>query len=356
MTAPITPAAARDTTLSTQYRHAHRRRLLLLAVLALALLISLLLDLNAGPAALSPAQLIGGLFDAQSLEPRYRVILWQVRLPDALIAVSVGAALGLAGIETQTVLNNPLASPFTLGVSALATLGASLAIVVSPSLPLVPATAILPAMALVFALGGGCLILLFVHFTHGAREGVVLFGIALVFLGNAMTAGLQYVASAETVQEIVFWTIGNLTKAGWPEFYLVSAVFLLILPFSLRQVWALTLLRAGESQAQSLGLNVARLRAMSILRVSILSAFAVCFVGTIGFVGLVGPHIARLLLGEDHRLLLPGSVICGALLLSFASFLSKSLIPGIIIPVGILTSLVGVPVFLSLILSQRRPQ
>lgn len=331
-----------------------RRKQLLLVAMAIALLCSLLLDLHAGPASLSYAELLQGLINPDSLPPRYRVILWEVRLPDALIALSVGAALGLAGIETQTVLNNPLASPFTLGVSALATLGASLAIVVAPSLPFVPASAVLPLLALLFALGGGGLILGFTHLSHGARESVILFGIALVFLANALTAGLQYIASAEAVQDIVFWTIGNLTKAGWAEFYIVTAVFVVILPFSLRSVWSLTLLRAGESQAQSLGLNVARLRTWSILRVSILAAFAVCFVGTIGFVGLVGPHIARMALGEDHRLLIPGAALCGALILSIASMLSKSLLPGVIIPVGILTSVVGVPIFLALIMAQRR--
>ncbi|MFC4349952.1 FecCD family ABC transporter permease [Fodinicurvata halophila] len=182
----------------------------------------------------------------------------------------------------------------------------------------------------------------------------MLFGIALVFLCNALTAALQYIAEAEATQQIVFWSIGNLTKAGWLEVAIVSTCFLAVLPFSLRQVWQMTLLRGGEAYARSTGLDVARLRTWTILRVSLLAAFAVCFVGTIGFIGLVGPHIARMLLGEDHRMLVPGAAICGALLLSAASFLSKSLLPGVIIPVGILTSVVGVPLFLVLLARQRR--
>lgn len=331
-----------------------RRRYSILGLLTAALFVSLLLDLSAGPAGLGIGDILGGLLDPDSLDLRHRVILWQVRLPDALIAVVVGACLGLAGVESQTILDNPLASPFTLGVSAAAVLGASVAIVLAPSMPLIPQTAALPVLALLFALGAGAVILVVVTVGGGARETVVLFGIALVFLCNALTSALHYVADADAIQRIVFWTIGNLTKAGWWEVAIVTACFVVILPFSLRHVWWMTMLRGGEAHALSAGLDVARLRIQVIFRTSVLAAFAVCFVGSIGFVGLVGPHIARLLLGEDHRALVPGAAICGALMLSTASFLSKSVLPGAIVPVGILTAVIGVPVFLALLAVQRR--
>lgn len=331
-----------------------RRRTALLCTMSAALSLSLLLDLSAGPAGLGILDVIGGIVDPDGLDPRHRVILWQVRMPDALIAVVVGACLGLAGIESQTILDNPLASPFTLGVSAAAVLGASVAIVLAPTIPLVPQTAALPVLALVFALGAGLVILAVVRFGGGVRETVVLFGIAMVFLCNALTSALHYVADADAIQQIVFWTIGNLTKAGWWEVAIVTACFLTVLPFSLRHVWWMTMLRGGEAYARSAGLDVARLRVQVIFRTSVLAAFAVCFVGAIGFVGLVGPHVARLLLGEDHRALVPGAALCGALMLSIASFLSKSVLPGAIVPVGILTAVIGVPVFLGLLAVQRR--
>lgn len=342
-----------EPSLYSRFDGIRRRRRLLTGLLLLATLASLVLDLQAGPAALDLGDVVAGLLDPDALELRQRIILWEVRLPDALIALAVGAALGLAGIETQTILDNPLASPFTLGVSSAAVLGASVAIVLTPSLAYLPEAAVLPVSALVFALGSGSFILLVVRFCGVGRETVVLFGISLVFLCNALTAALHFFADADAIQQIVFWTIGNLTRAGWLEVGIVAACFLTVLPFSLRHVWLLTLLRGGEAHARSLGIDVAALRTWVILRSCVLAAFAVCFVGTIGFVGLVGPHIARLLLGEDHRFLVPGSALCGALILSLASFLSKILLPGVIIPVGILTAVVGVPLLLALLFRQR---
>ncbi|MFD1379964.1 iron chelate uptake ABC transporter family permease subunit [Fodinicurvata halophila] len=144
-----------------------QRRRVTLLLLALALLLCFTLDLQAGPAELGLGQVLGGLFDPASLELRHRIILWDVRLPDAVIALAVGAALGLAGIETQTILDNPLASPFTLGVSSSAMLGASIAIVLAPTLAFLPITAVLPLLALVFSLASGLLILAVVRITGG---------------------------------------------------------------------------------------------------------------------------------------------------------------------------------------------
>lgn len=345
---------ASSTGLFDQYRAIAYKRTAILVGMAVLTILAFLLDVTAGPAGLGLWDVVSGILDPGSLDKRTYVIIWDVRLPDALIAVVVGAALSLAGVETQTTLNNPLASPFTLGISAAATLGAAFFIVVAPSFSGLGQTLLLPAFAFSFAMVAAGAILTMSALHGGGGTTIVLYGIALVFLCEALTAALKYVASADVIQQIVFWNMGNLTRAGWLEVGIVTLVFLIVLPFSLRDVWLLTALRGGEDQAHSSGLSVNRIRLLVMTRVAILSAVAVCFVGTIGFIGLVGPHIARMVLGEDHRFLVPGACLTGAGLLSLASFLSKVLIPGAIVPVYIITAIIGVPVFLLLISWRRR--
>ncbi len=340
--------------LARQYGRFIAVRVALLIGLAVALGLSFLADVATGTSNLAAADILRGLVDGSTLTRSQAVILWEVRLPYAVMAVLVGAALGLAGAEMQTVLNNALASPFTLGVSAAAMLGAAVVIVFN----------VLPAWfdqnygialgAFVFALGSTMLIQALSRLYGATVDTVVLFGIAMVFVLNALTALIQFVADTDALQQVVFWNMGSLTRATWDKIVIVAAVLALCLPLSMTQVWAMTALRGGEDHARSFGIPVERLRLLVMLRVSLLAAVAVCFVGTIGFIGLVGPHIARLALGEDHRFYLPGAALAGALVLSLASIASKLIVPGIILPVGIVTSLVGIPLFMGLILSQRR--
>lgn len=341
-----------DLPLALRYRRHNRGRLAVLGGLALLLAASFLFDLACGPAGLSLGSVLHGLWQPASLDAAQRVIVFDVRLPYALMALVVGAALGLGGAQMQTVLNNPLASPFTLGLAAAATLGASLAIVFQHLQPL-PANLLVPLAAFACALGVTGLILLLSRWHGGGGATLVLFGIALLFALEALVWLLQFLAEANALEQIVFWSMGSLARASLQHVGLVGAALALCFALAMRRAWALTLLRGGETHAASLGVNVARLRAITLVEVSLLTAAALAFVGTIGFVGLVGPHIARLLVGEQHRFLLPASLLCGALMLSLASIASKTIVPGLIIPIGIVTALVGVPVFVALILSRK---
>jgi len=336
-----------------RYHHILRHRLLMMGVLALAIMGSLLLDFTMGPSGLSLSSLWQTLIDPAAADAGTRVIVWDIRLPYALMAVVVGFALGLAGAEMQTILNNPLASPFTLGVSSAAAFGAALAIVLGIGVPGIPDPWFISANAFIFALFAALMLDGITRWTRVATSGVVLFGIALVFTFNALVSMMQFIASEDTLQGLVFWTMGSLARASWDKLGILLGVFVVLLPLSMMSSWKLTALRLGEDRAVSFGIDVRRLRLTTLLRISILSALAVAFVGPIGFIGLVAPHIARMIFGEDHRFYLPASALIGALVLSMASVASKNLIPGIIIPVGIVTSLVGVPFFLSIILRHR---
>lgn len=346
--------AANAGSLVHRYRRFVALRWWALLGLGLAVLAVFAADIAVGPAAIPVETLLRGLWNPAALSPGQAVILWDVRLPYAVMAVLVGAALGLGGAEMQTVLNNPLASPFTLGVAAAATFGASLAIVFGLDLPSWGETSAIPLLAFVFATGAILLILALTRSLGSSVDVVVLFGIALLFTFEALVWLVQYLADSNALQQIVFWTMGSLTRATWSKIAVLAAVLVICLIAAMRGVWAMTTLRNGEDQARSLGVQVGRLRVVVLLRVSLLTATALSFVGTIGFVGLVGPHIARLALGEDHRLFLPGSALAGALMLSLASIASKTLVPGVVLPIGMVSALVGVPLFMALILGRRR--
>ncbi len=349
------PPGKSDVPLAIGYRRFVHRRFIWLVALAVAVAVSIIVNVMTGPAGLSFSDVVQGLLRPSVLTPAEHVIIWDIRLPYAVMALVVGACLGLAGAEMQTVLNNPLASPSTLGVMYAATLGASLAIVFDLSVPLsLPENYIVPICAFIGAVASIGLIQILSRFYGATVDTVVLFGIALVFALQALVSLIQFVADSDSLQQIVFWTMGSVARATWEKIALIGGTLGVCLVFSLRQIWMMTALRGGENYAASFGVPVKRLRLVVLLRVSVLTAVAVAFTGVIGFVGLVGPHIARLAFGEDHRFYLPGSALAGAFILSGASIASKLLVPGILIPDGIVTALIGIPLFLALLLSQRR--
>ncbi|WP_223458055.1 FecCD family ABC transporter permease [Pseudomonas sp. A-R-26] len=336
------------------YRRLVLRKRLILSGLVILLICSVLLDLALGPASYSLSEVLGALFSPDSASPQVRVVMWDIRLPVALMAVAVGAALSLAGAQMQTILNNPLASPFTLGISAAASFGAALGLAFGVALFPLAAQFMVPLNAFIMAM----LSALLIHFLSMRRgvtaETIVLLGIALVFTFNALLALVQFFATEQAVAAVVFWTMGSLTKATWPKLGIICLVILITLPIFAKRAWALTALRLGDDKAASFGINVRSLRFQTLIMVSLLASFPVAFVGTIGFIGLVGPHIARMLIGEDQRFFLPASLLTGSLILSASSVVSKTLIPGAIFPIGVVTSLIGVPFFISLILGGKK--
>lgn len=330
------------------------RRVTVLLVVTGLLFFSFVWDVAHGPANYPLQVVIETLLDKTAHGIKHEVIIWDYRMPVAVTAVLVGAMLAVAGAEMQTILNNPLAEPFTLGVSSAASFGAAIAIIFGWSLIPGVGSLLVTVNAFVFALLTCGFLLIATKIKGVGSETMVLFGIAIFFTFNALLAMTQYMASEDQLARIVFWMMGSLARASWDKIALGAGLLAIIIPFCMMRTWKLTALRMGEETAQSMGVDVARLRVEILICVSLLAATAVAFVGTVGFVGLVGPHIARMLVGEDQRFFLPLSALIGALVLSLTSILSKSITPGVIYPIGIITALIGVPVFVSLILHTRR--
>ncbi|WP_242468783.1 FecCD family ABC transporter permease [Rhodovibrio salinarum] len=336
-----------------RYRAQVKRHAVVLIALAGASALAFVTDVATGPSNMNPLDVVRAILAPDSVARTVQVIVWDVRLPYAVMALLVGGALSLAGAEMQTILDNPLASPFTLGVSSAASFGAAVAIVLGLGLPGVADDWIISGNAFVFAFGSVLLLQALAQARGSGVQTLILFGIALVFTFNALVALLQFVASQEALQQLVFWSMGSLARANWQKLQVLAVIVAVMLPWSFASAWTMTALRLGEDRARSFGIRVGRLRFLSLLRVSILAATAVAFVGTISFIGLVGPHIARLLVGEDHRFLLPASLFSGALVLSLASVASKTIVPGALLPVGIVTALIGIPFFVVLIYLRR---
>lgn len=320
---------------------------------ALVILVLLVADIASGAASLSWSDIWRVLTDPSSSGAVERFIVWQLRAPQALMALAVGAALGLAGAEMQTILDNPLASPFTLGVSSAAALGAAMSLALGIHIPVLPLQYAVAMNAFIMALLCCALLDRAASRLRIAEHGIVLLGIALVFGFNALLALIQLVSDATALQNLLYWMMGSLGNSDWAGVALLTTALLATGLASMRQAWALTAIRFGDERAGSFGLDTRRVRRWALLRVSLLAAAAVALVGVIGFVGLIAPHIARRLWGEDHRWYLPASACTGAIIMLAAAVCAKQLSSSIEIPVGIVTTLVGIPFFI-LVLSRRR--
>lgn len=318
--------------------------------LAVLLFVLMAIDLVTGPSPLTVSEALEALVAGPAGSDRTAAaIIWSIRLPMTLMGVLVGMGLGTAGLQMQTILDNPLASPFTLGFSAAAGFGAALAIMFGAALPIV-AWIQAPVLAFVMTLMACALVYLIARLRGANAEILVLAGIAVMFMFQACQSLLQYLAAPEVLQQIVFWLFGSLLKATWTSVAVITVVLVVSLPLLARDAWRLTAMRLGDAHATSLGTDIHALRRRTFLVIAMLTAASVSFVGTIGFIGLIAPHAARALVGEDQRALLPMSALTGGMILSAASIISKILSEGAVIPVGIVTAVVGVPVLFALIM------
>lgn len=335
-----------------------RWRVALLAVgaLTLAVLASLSLGVQSQSMATVAQQLLSLLpgLDAWAIDGPQRNVLLQLRLPRTAMALVCGAGLAMAGVAMQGITRNPLVSPYTLGISPAAAFGASIAILLGWNH--LPGMGVWWTVGLAFAAAMVCAAaVLALASLRGVNAMVlVLAGVAFTYLFGALTATLQFFASEQQLAAIVHWTFGSLNGRTWHEVAVAGAVCLVCTPVMLAHAGALNAFSAGgDDVAASLGVAVARARIAITLAAVLSSAAIVSFTGVIGFVGLVAPHIARLLIGGDHRALLPFAAVVGALLVLLADMAGRLLFAPVMVPVGIVVAFLGVPLFLHLLLTRR---
>jgi len=339
--------------------HPARRRAVVGITLAVLLVAAVLVSAVVGQFGVSVPEVVGSLLRALGIpngwapdDPTTEAALWVIRFPRIVMAMAVGAALAVAGAVMQAVFGNPLAEPGVVGVSSGAALGAALAIVTG-MLALGEWTIAL----LAFAGGLGATLLVYgVSRANGRTEVVTLLltGIAVNAFGGAGLAFLLFMAGSASREQIVFWQLGSLSGSLWREALLVLVVAVIGTLAALALGRRYDILSLGERNARHLGIDVERLRFWSIVLVALLTGAAVAFVGIISFVGLVIPHLMRMILGPSHRALLTASAFGGALLIVAADLLARTVVAGAELPIGLLTSLIGGPFFFVLLWRQRR--
>lgn len=338
------------------------------ALLALAALV--VLHIAVGTADVTPSQVVAALINRAD-EPLHRQVVWGLRLPRALVGVLAGAMLGLSGAILQTVTRNPLADPSLLGVSA----GGVLAVVIGIVALSAPAAGsggidaglLLPLLALAGGLGAG--LLSYVLSWHAGGSDPVRLVLAGVLVGGACSAATSLLllwADEYNVQRIVRWTIGSLSGRVWIHWHTIWPVALVALPLGLLSAGLANVVQLGDAVAAGLGVRVERARVGLLFAAVLLTAGAVAVVGSVGFIGLIGPHLARRIAGGDVRRLFPLSVLLTALLLLAADILARTVTLGWVgsltgvalpenagLPVGAVTALLGAPFFLVLLLRRR---
>ena len=283
------------------------------------------------------------------------MIIWNIRFPRVLAGILVGASLAISGAVMQGFLRNPLASPFTMGVSHGAMFGASIAILLGAGYSETSGKIIVnnPYAVVLFAFLGAmsaaAIILLLAKLKGLSPEAIILSGIAMSSLFVALTTLIQYFADELQLAAMIYWSFGDLGRTTWRENIILGIIFMGIFIYFVLKRWDLNASALGDEIAKSVGVEVEKTRVISTFLATFLTAVSVSFVGVIGFVGLIAPHAIRLLFSGDYRFLIPLSALMGALLLLTADTIARLLFSPMTLPVGVVTSFLGAPMFIYLL-------
>lgn len=355
------PPVARESLATALDRRAARRWALMTAGIVLLAVVAVA-STALGATAMGPGHVLRAL--ASPLLPTAwtadipqidKDILLRLRLPRTMMAMAAGGGLALAGVGLQGVTRNPLVSPYTLGISSAAAFGASIAMLLGAGVSQGAGEAAVAASAFVMALACAALVLGVATLNGVTPIMLILGGVALNFLFDALTANVQFLASDTQLAAVVHWTFGSLNGARWSQALGALGALAVTFGFLRSQAWALNAFSAGGDEVTaSLGFAVGRTRALITLACVLVTAVIVSFTGKIGFVGLVAPHVARMLIGADHRTLTPFAVVVGAILLLCADLVGRVAFAPVVVPVGIVVAYLGVPIFVHLLITRRR--
>lgn len=339
-----------------KYRKTILKRTIFLVTIVITLIVIAGFSLSLGSAPISFLEAYGAIFahfwpDTFVVSPLASIVVWELRLPRMLLALLAGAALAMPGATTQSILRNPLATPYTLGVSAGAGLGAAIGIVLGKGITDGPLLII--SNAFIFSLIPVVVILLLVRRKGASPETMILSGIAITYVFSAVTTLLQYFSEANAVAATVFWIVGDLSRAAWWQLPYILVVFLACFIINIRLSMDLNVMKMGDDTAKSLGVNVERARIITLVLACLCTATVVSFTGPIGFICLLAPHICRIFIGGDERFILFSSCLMGAILLLLADIIARRLMAPIVLPVGALTALIGGPLLLILLIKRK---
>jgi len=342
------------------------KRVSSITILSILLIVVILLATGTGAMHISPMQVLAILLEKVgvqlpvSYEENMPGVLWMIRLPRVVLAVLIGAGLGVAGASLQGLFRNPLADPGLIGISSGASMAAVVMIIIENALPVFQAAPALNFYALnIAAFAGAILTTLFIF--RIARTGgqaaistMLLAGIAVRALCESVTGLMTYLANNEQLRSITFWSLGSLGGASWQTVTGIAPFIIIPLIMLPRLAPALNLLALGEREAMHSGVKVPQLKTWLVIFATMAVASGVAVAGIIGFIGLIVPHIVRQFTGPDYRILIPGSALSGAVLLSVADLLCRTIVAPAELPVGIITAVIGAPFFLWLIIKEKR--
>ncbi|MGO0122967.1 FecCD family ABC transporter permease [Desulfothermobacter acidiphilus] len=347
---------------SVYSRHTGRKLLFLFSLLVL-LWFAMLFSTAVGAAGIGVRDVLGAILAHLGLKwlptsALAETIVWQLRLPRILLAILTGISLAGAGAVMQGVLRNPLVSSYTLGLSSGAAFGAALAIVLGTgvlgSSYLALSKWLIVTNAFIFGALTMILAYLLATFKGLAPEVLVLGGVAIGYLFQAGVSLLKYISNHESLRELVVWLMGGFWGASWGAVSILVPIVLISIGGLLYYAWDLNVMGAGEEVAANLGVNVKRVRLATLGLATLVASSAVAFTGIIGFIGLVSPHICRMVIGSDNRFLIPASCLMGAVLLLLSDTLARTIIAPTELPVGIITAFMGSPFFIYLLIKKRR--